>query len=566
MKRTTIAIVILGCCLAGLSPCLGAEVKEEGHARITPWSGYWWPHFQGLLLKPLAKYDQLTGKQAEAWERKVHAPGADVPRWHGYCHAWAASSLMEKEPAQTRVAEGSQGQAKLGVGDQKGLLAACHALDVANSYGDRFGDEEGSEDKQDLRPDVLWRLLKLYVKQQGVPLILDIEAGAEVWNYPIYAYRIEARPAGDAGWNTAKLTLWMADDAVPPDYVGVKVRRQSYQFSVQLRNNSVVMGTGRWLGPSVEDHPDFAWYPFVAVAENPEVEYTAVQRLLGASQAPPEPQPETEPQPPPTTPADPDNPTSPSTPPTPGGEPITNVFALSPLELVALIAEQTSAFALDATVDRFDGGEYKVGDGIQVRVSSEQAGYLYLLHVDSKGTVALLFPQSGEDNRIAAKQSRSIPGPDDKYVIRAALPLGTARIKAVVTSRPLVLSGLLPEELVAATQSAPTQQRQANKPAAAKKQDEKAQNNRKADEQVRPRQVALFQSFRWHPTQRRQIQRLMQQYQRNQQLKPEQSGQVDLQAILGSFAQDEVAYYVGPNKNLPKQNQDAQKPRATPTR
>ena len=53
------------------------------------------------------------------------------------------------------------------------------------------------------------------------------------------------------------------------------------------------MGTGRWLGPSVEDHPDFAWYPFVAVAENPEVEYTAVQRLLGASQAPPEPQPET---------------------------------------------------------------------------------------------------------------------------------------------------------------------------------------------------------------------------------------------------------------------------------
>ena len=33
---------------------------------------------------------------------------------------------------------------------------------------------------------VLWRLLKLHVKEQGVPLILDVEAGAEVWNYPVY--------------------------------------------------------------------------------------------------------------------------------------------------------------------------------------------------------------------------------------------------------------------------------------------------------------------------------------------------------------------------------------------
>ena len=80
-----------------------ANTVEEGHARITPWSGYWWPHRQGALLKPLAKYDKVTGKKAAAWERKTHPPGDNVPKWHGYCHAWAASSLMEREPVKTPI-------------------------------------------------------------------------------------------------------------------------------------------------------------------------------------------------------------------------------------------------------------------------------------------------------------------------------------------------------------------------------------------------------------------------------------------------------------------------------
>jgi hypothetical protein len=68
---------------------------------------------------------------------------------------------------------------------------------------------------------------------------------------------------------------------------------------------------------------------------------------------------------------------------------------LSPLEMVALIAGKTSDFGLDVTVDRFDGGLYEVGDELKVRVTSELAGYLYLLYVDSRGIVSPLYPQPG---------------------------------------------------------------------------------------------------------------------------------------------------------------------------
>ena len=193
--------------------------EDSGQAERTPWSGYWWPHREGRILGPLSKYDQLTGKAAAAWERKQHPAGPEVPSWHGYCHAWAASAVREPEPAQARVAQAGSRQASLAIGDQKGLLSLTHAHDDADSYGDRFGDGRGSEEHSDLAPDQLWQLLKLYIRQQRIPLVLDIEAGAEVWNFPAYAYKISYSPHGENNLQLAQLTVWFADDFVAPDYV-----------------------------------------------------------------------------------------------------------------------------------------------------------------------------------------------------------------------------------------------------------------------------------------------------------------------------------------------------------
>ena len=148
----------------------------------------WWAHRTPL------KYDQVAGSHAVAWEQEHH-PATAPQKWFGHCHAWSAASVTECEPSTTRRYRAID----FGVGDLKGLLAASHGNDVANTYGDRFGDRQGSEDRADLAPDQLWMLVQLYVRQQRLPLILDLEPGEEVWNYPVYQYQVDykgTRPAG----------------------------------------------------------------------------------------------------------------------------------------------------------------------------------------------------------------------------------------------------------------------------------------------------------------------------------------------------------------------------------
>lgn len=142
----------------GIKSLVTSDGLEKAAAEITPWSGYWWPIREGSLLVPLGKYDRLTGHQAAAWERQANPPGPDVPRWFGYCHGWAAASMLEPEPDRTHVAPSLRDgnpRIPLDIGDQKGLLTACHTEDLANTWGDRFGDGAGSEDPQDLQPDLL---------------------------------------------------------------------------------------------------------------------------------------------------------------------------------------------------------------------------------------------------------------------------------------------------------------------------------------------------------------------------------------------------------------------------
>ncbi len=531
--------------LAISSKSAWAFTVEKGRAEVIPWSGYWWPIRKGRILQPLSKYDQITGKQSAAWEKQKRPPGPEVPHWFGYCHAWASSSVMEFEPRQIQSAQTQRGQQlKLGVGDQKGLLAVCHFRDAANSHGDRFGDGIGSEDKQDLAPDVLWRLLKLYLQQNGVPLILDVEAGPEVWNYPVYAYEIRYAPQGNSGLQYARLTLWMADDAVPPDYRGVKTRRQTYNFTFQLRGSSVVMGSGRWVGRNQDDHPDFAWYPYLAVAENPEVEYDTVQQLVSSSPRPNVGRPDqpTDPTPVEPTPVEPApvEPPRPETPPVEQPErpnttpetdtpvaispsPQPDAIVISPMELVALIAEKTSSFEFDATVDRFDGATYHMGEKFFVRFSTGKPGYLYLIQIDPKGAPSLLYPTRGENNRIAPGQPMTIPSADPKAGFPVTGPVGTTRIKALVTSRPLEFSGAL----------IGLQQQQEPKP------------GEKGSRAIYP------VPFRWHPTQRQQVQQLLSQQQGE--LTTQAAETDDPKALLGPFAQDEVAFYVDRPKVEQKQ-------------
>lgn len=529
-------------CLAVVGPAAegAAGETEQAAATHTPWSGYWWPIAKGELLVPLSKYDYLTSSQATPWEQQNHPPGPDVPEWHGYCHAWAAASVLEYEPGRARQATGRAGdrQLVLGVGDQKGLFAASHTRDVANTYGDRFGDGLGSEDPHDIAPDALWQLLKTYIHDQQVAIVMDLESGPEVWNYPVYAYRVDYAPYGPAGQYSGQLSLWAADDAVPPDHVGTLVHYETYSFTFQMANGSLVMGSGRWVGQSIANHPDFAWYPYVVVPENPYISYDEVKRLVGAqgSVAPPGASPPgTSPGLGGTLPVVPGS----SSPAAPGEMPPSGTVVpgagpgagsavgglavqpgipLSPLQVAAAIAERTSAFALDVTVDRFDGGHYAVGEPLSLRGSSQKAGFLYLFAIDPLGKLSLLFPGPGDDNRIAAGQPFSLPSPRSPSPILVEGPFGVHRIKAIVADQPLLMGGAAWQE-----QSAHA----------------KALFGRRACR------------FRWPPTPTRQVQTMLHTYQQNGSIPPAQFDGIEIRRILVAFAQDEVAFYVGPAEGEP---------------
>ena len=446
MHTRTRQTILAGAFLLGLGltvarPALGQ--KDAGLAAQYPWSGYWWQHKGGGLTGPLSKYDQVFHTAASAWEYQKHVQVATL-QWFGHCHAWAASSVLEREPRASR----SVGSIVFGVGDQKGLLAACHAADVSNSYGDRYGDHAGSEDRNDIHPDELWRLLQLYVHQQRIPLILDLEAGEEIWNYPVYQYEVEYAAEAD-GWQAGTMTLVAADDNVVPDYVGTQYIVRRYTFRVQFKDGALVLGTGQWTGPSVQDHPDFAWYPFVAAAENPDVDVDKVEQVVGynvgGGATPPSADNPVAPNP---APPEPNNPPQPEPSPGPGGKPPANRGVqpidldriVDPYELVTLVTNKTSAFPLDLFIDQGDGGRYIEGQPIRISVRSGQAGYLYLFDLPQKGDLRLVYPKAGQPNQIEADTQYDFPAAQEPAPLVAQAP-GRHDLKGIVTSSPIRITG-----------------------------------------------------------------------------------------------------------------------------
>jgi hypothetical protein len=541
-------LALLTACLAVTAGLLAAPAparaqSEEAAADFTPWSGYWWPHKEGRIIGPLTKYDNVSGSHAAAWEAQNH-PKASAEGWSGFCHAWSAACVLEKEPKGPISYKGQT----LTVADQKAWLTVSHSSDSADFFGKRNNDPAlpvTAELYQDLKPDMLWRYLKLYVQQRGIPLVMDIEAGTPVWNYPVYAYRITWAPQGAGGDVKAHLTLWMADDAVQPDQVGTKVRKHDYDFVCRMTGGNVVMGSGKWIGASIKDHPDFAWYPQQQRSENPEVKYDVVAQALklspivrANSRKEPD-EPVVRPTPRPNLVADVENPphtqengpvvpTPPALTQGPATQEKVKVSTISASDLLVLIANKTSSFDFYSFANGMEKIN-KVGDPIVINGSSAKDGYLYLFLIhDTEGDVKLLFPIGNQDNRVFANKKYEFGGPDDKTKAKFTCSVvGAQRIKALVTSRPLTLTGLN----MSGYQGA-----------------ERCQNQQSPQQHNVPedKNKGQSQDFSWHPTQQEQFKEIVKGIAsgaKKLEWVQEMTG-VDPKKQLGEFAQAEAAFFV----------------------
>lgn len=450
-----VAIVTCAIVLVGMAACGWAEV-DKGRARVTPWSGHWWPTAKGELVKgyrpgepgPLVKYDLALGRQnrpASNWYMQ-HEYKPDAPGWWGYCHAWAAAAVVEKEPRQERQSGGQV----FHVGDSKGLLCVVHNADPATFWGDRYGDGI-NDDRQDIRPCLLWQVLRSHMRDRRLPLIIDFDAGPEVWNMPVYQYEVRYTRRGRRV--QGRMTLWLVGFSGDADAVGSATGTKTYEFVVRVDGGgNVVLGSGEWTGPSRSDHPDFAWFPVARRTSNPFVEYPAVYRIAFNAEPsedtvivslPPSPGPgggATEPS---SSTASPSTSVS-ITPPQPGtqtvgpwGVPGQNVLSAlpQPLQQLAMLKPPDPNFRIDIRVDRGDFGSasipvYRVDDPIAIFFVPHRACYVTVLDYGTSGRVSVLRPwwnrkvEPGREYRIPERGGFQVGGPPGYELVRV---IGTVK-------------------------------------------------------------------------------------------------------------------------------------------
>ena len=180
------------------------------------------------------------------------------------------------------------------------------------------------------------------------------------------------------------------------------------------------------------------------------------------------------------------------------------------LSLLRLVIDKTSYFAVDATVDKFDGGHYVIGESFSVSGSIGRDGYLYLLYLNSEGQMSVLFPRPGESNAVSANHRFSLPAAGAAYRFQTAGPPGTHRVKAIVATRPLLFSGV------------PMWQSGSLPP------------------------DVQSQTLRLPPTQKAKFKSVLANYGSGRAPSGEDFHGASPRAYLGDFGQDEVAFYVGP--------------------
>jgi hypothetical protein len=261
---------------------VGAQELEEATAATLPWSGWWWPakagqHILGYRNEPgaMIKLDLLNRRGAGEWEKshRYHF-SLDADPWWGHCHGWAAASILEPEPLRDVL----HGGIWFRIGDLKALLAESHYSDRAQFFGQRFDGKPG-QDPQDMSPLLVWQVLRRFIYENKQSIVFDLDAGTEVWSFPVYRYRVLSVLQGD-GSNVGSLMIWHPALKVHPDRTGTVAEVRTYTFVYRVGSNKQpIPGSDRWTGLSVADHPDFAWYPLERAQQNPNLDYDLTLQL-----------------------------------------------------------------------------------------------------------------------------------------------------------------------------------------------------------------------------------------------------------------------------------------------
>jgi hypothetical protein len=248
-------------------------------------------------LSPLDKWGFWANRRldqswwiASAWEGLYHHTNVT---WGGYCNASTVLPFLWKKPAH-RIED-------LGlIFDPRDLVALMQVASYKVDYlfwGARYNGAFG-ETQEDPSPEFVIDLLRHYLGQNGVPLIMDHEAGPAIGNVLALAARVKIVATDDPLVRSGTLFIdnvgnmeddlavgTKEDEALVPDWSwGTNTKK--YDFKILLNPDGSLKSTA-W--DKSDFHPDFFWLPTgnrdypAPYQKNPHLPLKYVQELVEKS-------------------------------------------------------------------------------------------------------------------------------------------------------------------------------------------------------------------------------------------------------------------------------------------
>jgi hypothetical protein len=119
----------------------------------------------------------------------------------------------------------------------------------------------------------------------------------------------------------------------------------------------------------------------------------------------------------------------------------------TPAEIGMLNSSVKVANPLGVVLDILPGADIAVGSQVSFRISTKKEGYLILVDVDASGKLTQIYPNPASrgalrqnSNYVRPGRAVQIPNPTDVFAgfeFRAAEPVGTAMVVAILSDRPV---------------------------------------------------------------------------------------------------------------------------------
>jgi len=270
---------------------LRLDALNEGRVPVAPWTGYYWPIFEGGIgnrygdpqfprsqnfkynysfyernylrtpqtdpitlgrLSPSEKYDYIINDHNWNLTQSVWADGKSyfdkygtVETWMGICHGWAPASFMVPEPRKAipLTLEGNRGELTLYPHDLKALISQLWA-EVPVNYnflGGRCNEKNPRTDATgriissecfDINPSLWHLVLTHWLGRNHQSFVMDATYDYEVWNQPIYSYKLKYFNPKDHNQGSMKESLIRYSDLRNDPYAAYRSSQVKYLIGV----------------------------------------------------------------------------------------------------------------------------------------------------------------------------------------------------------------------------------------------------------------------------------------------------------------------------------------------